>query len=173
VHLDADDLHRYSRALADPEPHHALREEATLGDSPGLGPAYRWLVRGEPVPDEPVSLDRHAAHELADRFERAAADPASYLQVDDIWQAVRQRELVIRVLEIEEELGELSGLPAREPWQQVTELWRRLPPLLLHAQLLAGTGSRGHSADALVATFREIAERESELAANRFPAVTP
>ena len=79
-------------------------------------------------------------------------DPASYVQADDVWQALRQRELLIRVLGVEEKLGELGGLPAREPWERVTGLWRRLPPLLAHAQLLAASG-RGGSPGVLAGTL--------------------
>jgi hypothetical protein len=77
------------------------------------------------------------------------------------------------VLRVEADLGELPGLPPREPWERVAGLWRRLPPLLMHAQLLARAGRRGRSADALVETFRAIADAETRLAAQRFPQVRP
>jgi hypothetical protein len=170
VHLDEADLRRCCRALADPPPHLVLREEATLGSSASaFGSAYRWLVAGERVLGKPEAPARHGALELADWFERGAAGLDSYRQADDIWQALRQRELLVRVLEIEGRLGELVGLPPPEPWQRVTELWRRLPPLLVHAQLLARTGARPDTAKALVDTLRAIAEAESHLASGRFP----
>jgi hypothetical protein len=169
VHLDEADLRRCCRSLADPPPHLVLREEATLGSSASaFGSAYRWLVAGERVPGKPAAPARHGALELADWFERGAGLD-SYRQADDIWQALRQRELLVRVLEIEGRLGELVGLPPPEPWQRVTELWRRLPPLLVHAQLLARTGARPDSAKALVDTLRAIAEAEGHLASGRFP----
>jgi hypothetical protein len=170
VHLDEDDVRRCCGALIDPSPHLVLREEAALGASESaFGAAYRWLVCGERVLDRPAAITRHGALELADNFERAAADPDSYRQADDIWQGLRQRELLIRVLEVEEKLEEIRGLPPREPWEHATELWRRLPPLLMHAQLLARAGARGESATTLVETLRAIAEAESQLASCRFP----
>ncbi len=173
VRLGEDGLRQSSGALVDPSPVHVLREEAMFDSSAtALRSAYRWLVRDEPWADELKPVAQHGAIELACHFERGAADPATYAQVDDIWQALRQRELLVRALSIEEELGELRGLPERDPWERVAELWRRLPPLLMHAQLLARSGTRGRSATMLVETLSAIAEEESQLAADRFPEVS-
>jgi hypothetical protein len=164
VHLDEHEVRRCCGALIDPPPHLVLREQAALGTSAAaFGAAYRWLVHGDCAPGHAAAQTRHGALELAELFDRAAADPASYVQADDIWQGLRQRELLIRVLEIEDKLGELGGLPPREPWERSAVLWRRLPPLLMHAQLLASRGTSGDSAKALVETFRAIAEAESRL----------
>lgn len=172
--LSEADVRGCCGALTGPLPHLVLREEAALGSTvTALGAGYRWLTRVAPSPGTPDAVIRHGALELADQFARAAAEPASYLQVDDVWQGLRQRELLVRAIEVEEKLGELSGVPAREPWERVTELWRRLPPLLLHARLLAGAGGAGDGASTLVKTLRAIGAAESELAGDRFPAVSP
>jgi hypothetical protein len=173
VRLTEDEVRQCAGALIAPAPHLVLREEAVLGRCASeLGRGYRWMVRGDPSPIGPASApaDRHAALELADWFEHAPGDPASYLQIDDIWQALRQRELLVRVLAVEEELGELGGLPTREAWERVTELWRRLPPLLMHARLTADSRHEV-GAGALVGTFLAIAEAESQSSATRFPLV--
>ena len=174
VCLDDDGVRQCSGALIAPAPHLVLREEAVLGDHASqLGRAHRWLVRRESPGAEPSStwqapVERHGLLDIVERFERDPTNPASYLQADDIWQALRQRELLIRVLGIEEELGELGGLPAREPWERVTELWRDLPPLLWRAQLLASHG-REDGLDALAGALRAVAAAESQLSASRFP----
>jgi acyl-CoA synthetase (AMP-forming)/AMP-acid ligase II len=173
VRLDDDGVRGCSGALIDPAPHLAWREEAMLGRCPShLGRGYRWLVRGQLAETEPSREPAVADGllDLAERFERGSMDPASYVQADDVWQALRQRELLIRVLGVEEKLGELGGLPAREPWERVTGLWRRLPPLLAHAQLLAASG-RGGSPGVLAGTLRAIAGAEDQLSASRFPLV--
>ncbi len=175
VRLSEAELAGCCGALTNPAPPHVLREEAALGTvSTGLGHQYRWLERGEPVnarPEPATPATPDAAYRLADGFDRSAADPAAYAQVDDVWQALRQRELLLKVLDVESGLQQLQELPAPDPWRQVTELWRRLPPLLLHARLLAGQGVRGRSADVLVETLRAIAESEGRLADQRFPLV--
>lgn len=50
--------------------------------------------------------------------------------------------------------------------------WRRLPPLLGHAQLITSGGGRG-STEALTGMLRAIAEAESQLSASRFPRALP
>jgi hypothetical protein len=173
LHLNEHDLPGCTGALQQPEPAHVLREEAALGSADAAwGAAYRWLERCEPVVDQPRAPDGHAALELAADLERAADDPAVYEQADDVWQALRQREMLVRALEVESKLGGFCGTPALDPWEHVVELWRRLPPLLMHGQMLARAGVRGRSTEALVETFRQIAAVESELANERFPLVT-
>ncbi|MFJ2581770.1 hypothetical protein [Kitasatospora aureofaciens] len=173
VPVPADGLAGLCAALPPGSPVYELRESAVLGTpDPQVGPAYRWLVQDGVVgaPELPPA-DRmggaDALTALAAHFAQHAGEPDAYEQADDLWQALRQREFVAKALAEER----AAGVPVPDPdaWTEVLGLWRTLPPLLLHARLLARSGRVGRSATALPETLHRLAEAEARCAGERFP----
>jgi len=147
------ELADWAVAVPPDDPVHILREQAVAGHADiGLGSSYRWLEAGlpQPAPGPPsgrlVGADALAA--LAERF-RFAAGPEDYRQADDLWQALRQRELLVRAAADDAGLLTPDGV---EHWRRAVQAWRALPPLLLHARMRAEAGASvdtGRVADAL------------------------
>lgn len=174
IRVEERELPRLCVALPKGSRIHALRERAVLGtDDPELGAAYRWLTRTQAAPEggpeasccaSPVAL-RMLASRLAERV----GEPDAYAQADDIWQALRQRELTFAALTQERLLG--SGVPDPRQWQDSLDLWRTLPPLLMHARMLARAGRTGRSATAIPDTLQRIAHAEESCADAAFPAL--
>ncbi len=166
------DLFSACRALVEPTPVQVLRERAALGgDDVAFGRAYRWLEIGG---SEEAALPAKRASPgsavlcIARHFGGRGLDPQACDHADDVWQALRQRELVLRAFGAEGGLGDPTAAHRLAAWTPVVELWRRLPPLLLHAQMLARRGSRGRSAAAVVEVLEDIARVEDALVDERF-----
>ncbi|WP_051854748.1 hypothetical protein [Streptomyces sp. NRRL B-1347] len=146
VPVDAVRLEEWSRALPGAgDPVHWLRERSIAGTSwVGRGARYRWLEVGTPPPtDVPLRplTGAAAVHALAERV-RADGARALHRQADDLWQALRQRELLLAAARQD---GELLDEAARTHWERATGLWRRLPRIMLRSRLRAdaapGSGS--------------------------------
>lgn len=152
---------------------YALRERAVLGVAdPGLGAAYRWLKHDPAatvLPERPAGWHRAGAalRALASQLAERSGEAAAYEQADDVWQALRQREFTLAALNQERRLGTDVPDPAR--WQEALELWRTLPPLFLHARMLAKAGCTGRSALAIPETLHRIADAEEGCADAMFP----
>ncbi|WP_213451335.1 hypothetical protein [Rhizomonospora bruguierae] len=132
-----DELARWGIGPAEYQPAQRLRELSIVGsEPPGIGRRYRWLVAGEaaPVPDpEPCALTgRAAVRALADMCRHSGPEVLVAQQADDLWQALRQRELLLAAGEVDPDLVP----PAiRKHWQAAIPLWRRIPPVLMDARL--------------------------------------
>jgi len=153
---------------------HVLRERAVLGtDDPQLGTAYRWLACTRAAPSGGPPASRRATpaalRMLAARLAERVGAPDAYAQADDIWQALRQREFTIAALTQERLLG--TDVPDPRRWRESLDLWRTLPPLLMHARMLARTGRTGRSATVIPDTVRRIADAEERCADAVFPAL--
>jgi hypothetical protein len=121
---------RYSRAQH-------LRELSVAGAEPlGIGVRYRWLVAGDPAPVRdagPAALTGPAAvRALADLCRQDGPDTLAIQQADDVWQALRHRELFLAATAAD---PDLAPPDVREHWQAAVALWRRIPPALLHTRL--------------------------------------
>ncbi|WP_433113695.1 hypothetical protein [Micromonospora sp. CA-246542] len=160
VEVEERDLAGICRALPAGNPVAELREQAALGVTDvRLGSAYRWLTYDadgtSEVPQTPVAgSDAGAALRLLARmFREHGAQATAYRQADDLWQASRQRELAARML---------GGR-----WTGIAEIWRRLPPLLLHGRLAAehtaGLRAPGHLADVLEQLAQAEATTEPDI----------
>jgi hypothetical protein len=58
-------------------------------------------------------------------------------QADDLWQALRQRELLVAAGEVDPDLVPQA---VREHWRAGVVLWRRIPPVLMDARLRVEDG---------------------------------
>jgi hypothetical protein len=119
-----------------------LREVSIVGYAPpGIGARYRWLARtrtprpGRVEPTRLVGPD--AINGLAIRFRMAPPDDPIHRQADDLWQALRQRELVIAAAEADPELVPPA---VRDHWRRAVAGWRRIVPPLMQARSRAGSG---------------------------------
>lgn len=157
----------WAQALPGGNAVHDLRELSVLGSEPSyLGFRYRWLEpvtsEHEPVRGPAGSGGRlegpDACHALADHFTDHGDNPAAYVQVEDMWQAVRQREFVVAAAEADPDLLAPSAL---SHWRAGLEQWRRIPGLLLHARLSADA-QRPHAARAVVTALRGVAAFEGQ-----------
>jgi len=183
VVLDPEQLPEACRALPPGSAVLSLREAAALGrDDPVIGPAYRWLsptgVGGDTRPL--ATAAEHAGHdpaaalrELAAAFASRGSDPAAYRQVDDLWQALRQRELAAAALAAERAAQPCAADgPDPDAWAEAAQAWRRLLLLLFHARLAAESGDAGDRAGAVVArALSQLADIEGSLADQRLPLV--
>jgi hypothetical protein len=174
IRVEGKDLSRLCVALPPGSRIHALRERAVLGmDDPELGAAYRWLTCAQTAPARgqaaSCSAPPVALRMLAARLAERAGAPDASAQADDIWQALRQRELTVAALTQERLLG--SDVPDPRRWQESLNLWRTLPPLLMHARMLARAGRTGRSATAIPDTLQRIADAEESCTDAAFPAL--
>jgi len=168
VRQEAETILRSELRLSGPE---RLREAAALGSAEVEdGAAYRWLV-ADPAA-RPPSADATAPDDteqaltsLADYFERHAGRAHAYEHLLDVWQAARQRALVVAALEAEG--GRAADAVA--DWRALANEWAALPPLLLHAGMLAASGTTAASAHGVVERLRRLTEAESRLRDRRFP----
>ncbi|MFJ4655105.1 hypothetical protein ACIP5Y_27840 [Nocardia sp. NPDC088792] len=96
-----------------------------------------------------------ALRALAARY-RFARTEADFDQIDDLWQALRQRELLLWAAEHDPGLLDEAG---RAHWEQAVARWRTLPPLLLHARMRAASGKTADTGR-LAETLSELAELE-------------
>jgi len=141
-----------------------LRELSIAGTKELVSEAhYRWLEKTpQHAQIQKASVPSHrlrgaaACLALADFFETRGEDESAYEQADDLWQALRQRELTVGALEHDAEIG---GDEVRLHWRESIEEWRKIPVLLLHAKLRAGRGTSRPVA-MLGAALRRVAEFE-------------
>ena len=177
IPVDQDRLPEWTLALPPDDPVHVLREQSVAGTAEtGLGARYRWLEHEpEPTPrpdgstwsgraagsvtrattDDDRLVGTAALVALAERF-RFATDPADFRQIDDLWQALRQRELLVRAALRDPTLIGPDGL---RHWTEAVGAWRRLPPLLLHARMRAADGATV-AGDRLADALTELAAFE-------------
>jgi hypothetical protein len=99
-----------------------------------------------------------ACRTLADHYDSAGHIPQSYAQAEDLWQAVRQRELAAAAAEDE---SMPIGVEGRLHWRAAVAEWRRIPALLLHARLRAQAGT-ADPARHLSAALRRVADYEDQ-----------
>ena len=160
--LEEQALAEWTEALPIGDPVHELRERSVIGPAAAqLGRRYRWLAPDDtgaaPAAEEQEPYERlegpDACHALADRLAEAGTDPAAYLQVDDFWQAARQRELVVAAAAADPGLLSAAGLTH---WCAALEVWRQLPALLLRARMMARDG-QPHGARPVIAALRRAA----------------
>ncbi|MFI1917560.1 hypothetical protein [Nocardia sp. NPDC020380] len=113
-------------------------------------------------PSSHMSADRDrlsgpdALRALAARY-RFARTEADFDQIDDLWQALRQRELLLWAAEHDPDLLDEAG---RAHWEHAVGRWRTLPPLLLHARMRAASGT-SIDTGRIAETLSELAELES------------
>jgi hypothetical protein len=164
VYVEPETLYEYARSLQPLNEVVRLRELSIAGkDDLASGAHYRWL-RTTPLceslhaaPEPPLRLEgASACFALAGYFETKGMDASAYEQADDLWQALRQRELIAGAFEQDARLG---GEEVRCHWQEALVEWRKIPVLLLHAKLRAGKGS-SRPAMMLGAALRRVAKFE-------------
>jgi hypothetical protein len=150
-------LARWSLAPPAYSPVQRLREWSMAGyEPPGLDARYRWLTAGEvPGSERPADPARLAGADavtaLADRLRVGSTGDPVYRQADDLWQALRQRELLVAAAEVD---ADLLPPAAAEQWRRAIAGWRRIPPVLMHARLRAEAGlpvDRARVADTMLA----------------------
>jgi hypothetical protein len=160
VDVDLDACEPILRALCPVDPIFELRERSIAGSKPlALQMRYRWLQHVAPEAEEyPAGMIQGAAacDALADHFDAHGSRPEAYAQADDLWQAVRQRELAVAAAEFD---PTLMSPGERSHWEAAIERWRRIPPLLMHASLRAQSKDP-QPAKLLSAELRRLAEFE-------------
>lgn len=150
VPLDDALPEEWCRALpGDGDPVHWLREDSVSGTShTGRGARYRWLTWDgdapapaadpgmQPGPGRARCAPEFGAAAVRALAERVRTDGplALHRQADDLWQALRQRELLLTAAGQDEGLLDQDGLAH---WQRATAVWRRLPRILLRSRLRA------------------------------------
>lgn len=140
-----DELASAGRALPAGDEIAWLRERSVIGGGdPGEGAAYRWLVpsgvgnRPSATPPAPL-VGPDALHALADDVLSAGIEAPVLRQLDDLWQALRQRELAAEAAVLDPDL--FGGSAAARHWQEAVEAWRELPVVMRYAQHQAAAGS--------------------------------
>ncbi|WP_069166751.1 hypothetical protein [Nocardia altamirensis] len=157
----AAELREWSTSLGAEDTVALLRETALAGtDDIHIGRTYRWL-ESHAAPPPPPRADRlvgaDALVALASRYQFAST-PEDFTQIDDLWQALRQRELLLWAAEHDASVLDADG---RAHWEQAVAQWRKLPPLLMHASMRAAAG--GTVQTALIAeTLLTLAEFEGK-----------
>ncbi|MCD7445161.1 hypothetical protein K4B79_44095 [Streptomyces lincolnensis] len=163
---------QWARALPGTDPVHRLRERSVAGGGDlALGARYRWLaVRDGPgeqaaaVPDPTRLTGADAVLAVAARFRPGAV--RDLRQADDLWQALRQRELLLAAAEADPGLLDEEAL---RHWRAATAWWRRVPPLLARLRLREAAGLATDTTR-LVGVLTELAPFEGRhLAADRSP----
>lgn len=162
--LGVDELALVGRAFPAGNQIAWLRERSVIGDGdPGEGAAYRWLApaaamcrQATPAPDRLVGAA--ALNALADEVADDAVRAPMLAQADDLWQALRQRELAARVAGIDPELFG-AGRGAARHWAAAVLGWRELPVLLRYAKVQADAGN-SRAGPQLADVLRSLATRE-------------
>ena len=163
-----DDLAEIGTAMPAGNEIHWLRERSVIGaQDPAEGAAYRWFAAGpavaDPRYDDPGRLTGpDALRALADDLDARGAESAVLLQADDLWQAVRQRELAAAVAKQDPEFFDVGAAEAERRLEALA-VWRDLPVLLAHARIRAAVGNPRATAGASE-VLRELAELEPRLA---------
>ncbi|GAA5090732.1 BtrH N-terminal domain-containing protein [Nocardia iowensis] len=159
--LSAAELRGWSTGLGAGDTVALLREQAMAGSRDiHIGRTYRWLEAQPSEPSPPregrlVGADALVA--LASRYQFAST-PDDFTQLDDLWQALRQRELLLWAAEFDPEVLDAAG---RDHWERAVAQWRKLPPLLMHARMRAAAG--GTVQTGLIAeTLLSLAEYEGK-----------
>ncbi|WP_167769065.1 BtrH N-terminal domain-containing protein [Nocardia sp. CS682] len=159
--LSAAELRDWSVGLGADDTVALLRERAMAGSNAiHAGRTYRWL-ESHPVaplsPREDRLVGGDALVALASRYQFAAT-PDDFTQLDDLWQALRQRELLLWAADLDPELLDADG---RDHWERAVTQWRKLPPLLMHARMRAAAGRTAHTAH-IAETLLSLAEFEGK-----------
>ncbi|MBF6327044.1 hypothetical protein [Nocardia transvalensis] len=169
---DPSALRSWAVGLGKHHPVSTLREEAMAGTADiAADSTYRWLAPAESTPGpgndnthEPTPLPSSGRLSGSDallalaaryRFARTAAD---FEQIDDLWQALRQRETLLWAAQQDRELLDDAGLVH---WERAVARWRALPPLLLHARLRAANGGTVNTG-LIAETLTELADFEGK-----------
>lgn len=160
VDVELSDCPTILRALTPTIPIFELRERSIAGSKPlATNMQYRWL-QCIPAKPEEYSTDMikgaDACHALANHFDANGQKSDAYAQADDLWQALRQRELALAAADHDPELVDRA---AREHLATCVDHWRRIPPLLMHASLRAQSGD-AQPAKLLSAELRRLANLE-------------
>lgn len=164
VRVEESALADLSRALP-PESHvYRLREQAALGtDEIAWGRPYRWLSRDGSLAQEDGATavpgrDTTAAslRLLAARFRESPGDSPLYLQTDDLWQALRIRELALGAARTDG--GTHPQVVNR--WSRQIPVWRKLPPHLLYGKLQSESGRAHRASNAVADLLEELAVLE-------------
>ncbi|MGW4845118.1 hypothetical protein [Nocardia brasiliensis] len=159
--LSAAELREWSVSLGPGDTVALLREQAMAGTAQiQVGRTYRWLqtrpaALRTPRADRLVGADALVA--LASRYQFAST-PDDFTQIDDLWQALRQRELLLWAAEFDDEVLDDAG---REHWERAVARWRKLPPLLMHARMRAAAGGTVQTAR-IAETLLALAEYEGK-----------
>ena len=162
-----DDFSEIGTALPAGNEIYWLRERSVIGaQDPAEGAAYRWLAAGRTAADEryddPGRLTGpDALQALADDLEEHGGESALLRQADDLWSALRLRELAAAAAEQDPEFFDIGAAEAERRLEALA-VWRDLPVLLAHARIRAATGNPRATAGA-VETLRELAELEPRL----------
>ncbi|KAA0022366.1 hypothetical protein [Antrihabitans cavernicola] len=156
------DLSAWSKSLETDATVLRLREEAMVGSNEAtIGVTYRWLEFGAALAHAPLPVGRMSGADammtLARHFE-VASKATDFLQVDDLWQALRQRELLVWSAGHD---SELLGVSEREHWEHATQLWRGLPLQLMRARMRAESGKKVDTA-LIVDTLEALSEYEGK-----------
>jgi hypothetical protein len=159
------------------QPAHDASQQAGVGrvaadQADPVGPEFRAQLLRRSVEGGPSAsrcAPSSALRTLAARLAERAGAPDAYAQADDIWQALRQREFIVAALTQERLIG--TDVPDPRQWQESLNLWRTLPPLMMHARMLARAGRTARSATAIPDTLRRIADAEERCADAAFPAL--
>lgn len=164
-----DDLAAIGTALPAGDEVLWLRERSVIGTSdPAEGATYRWLA---PAPaadraaadrpyDDPGRLTGpDALHALADDLDALGAETSAVLRhVDDLWQALRVRELAAAAAEQDPEFFAADAAEAERRLEALA-VWRDMPVLLHHSRIKAATGNP-RAAAGVVEALRELADLE-------------
>lgn len=159
--LAAAELREWSVGLGQDHTVALLRERAMAGSTAiHTGKTYRWL-ESHPVaplsPREDRLVGADALIALASRYQFAST-AADFTQLDDLWQALRQRELLLWASDLDADLLDAAG---REHWERALTQWRKLPPLLMHARMRAAAGGTVQTAH-IAETLLSLAEFEGK-----------
>lgn len=143
--LTLDEIALVGRALPAGDEIAWLRERSVIaGGDLGEGAAYRWLAPSDNESRPPAAAPERlvgpdALHALADDMLSAGTDAPILRQLDDMWQALRHRELAAKAAARDPEFFDGSDAAARH-WQEAVEAWRELPILMRYAQIQAAAG---------------------------------
>lgn len=137
-----EELLAWARGTKEYTPTQWLRETSLVGSNEhGIGSPYRWLRHAEsPLRDNFLKWDATGAAALRALAEDVRGEGAENLVThhgEDLWQALRQREMLILAGEREPE-----SVPTRvlKHWQNAITMWRRIPPLLMEARMCLDEG---------------------------------
>ena len=118
-------------------PAQRLRELSAAGAEPlGIGARYRWMSAGTPLAAGEAGTEAltgpASIRALAEHCRRHGLEVLATEQSDDLWQALRQRELFLAAARHD---PDLVAPDVRAHWRAAIEVWRRVPPVLFHTRL--------------------------------------
>jgi hypothetical protein len=143
--LTLDELASLAQALPAGDEIGWLRERSVIGEGDlGEGRMYRWLAASDDGWQPPEQVDERlvgpdALEAVADDLLSARGDAPILRQLDDLWQALRHRELAVKVAARDPDFFGGSDVAARH-WQEAVEIWRQVPILMRYAQMQSAAG---------------------------------